>query len=202
MRQVRRSAATSSKALARAAQIAGQEGRDRSMQRTRDRSPETSLHGEVSGGHGRANGDLRWQAWQWALANRAGTVRCRSGARSPSSTVATTGGVAWSSARARRMSSLLTVSPASPGLRLVGRQMPPATGRMTAPFAATERMTRLHRNVGGRRYRVGMWTNWSGATGRTRHRAEMGSRSGAVKPDSQGRSAAELAAAPRSIVST
>ena len=41
------------------------------MQRPQDRSAELGAHGEVSGSRGRASGDLRWQARQWALANRA-----------------------------------------------------------------------------------------------------------------------------------
>jgi hypothetical protein len=41
------------------------------VQCLRDRSAEPGPHGELSGRRGSASGDLRWQAWQWALANRA-----------------------------------------------------------------------------------------------------------------------------------
>jgi hypothetical protein len=79
MRQVRRSAATSGKAPLRRPQIVRQEGRDGIVQRPRDGSAEPSPHGEVSGSRGSTSWDLRWQAWQWALANRAGDGSLPSG---------------------------------------------------------------------------------------------------------------------------
>jgi hypothetical protein len=71
MRQVRRSAITSGKAPQRRWHISRQEGPDQNVQRPQDWALEPSPHGEVSR-RGSASGNLRWQAWQWALANQAG----------------------------------------------------------------------------------------------------------------------------------
>jgi hypothetical protein len=100
----------SSKAPLRRSKISRQDGHG-NVQRPRNRSLEHRSHGEVSGSRGGASGDRRWQAFQWALANGPMTVRCRAGARSVCSTVDTSGGAAWSSARVAQVSSLPMVSP-------------------------------------------------------------------------------------------
>jgi hypothetical protein len=128
MRQVRRSAATSGKAELRRPQIARQEGRDGRMQHPRDRSAEPGPHGEVSGSRGRASRDLRWQAWQWALTNRADDGSLPSGRD-----------IALQYGRHERWARLVKRSgaagecaadsePGEPSLRLVGQPLPPATG--------------------------------------------------------------------------
>lgn len=128
MRQVRRSAATSGKAQQRRSQISREEGRDKNVQRPQDRSLEPSPHGEVSGRRGSASGNLRWQAWQWALANRAGDGSLPSGRE-----------IAVQYGRHERWGRLVKRSgaagelaadrrPGEPGLRLVGQRIPPATG--------------------------------------------------------------------------
>jgi Protein of unknown function (DUF2637) len=127
MRQVRRSAATGSKAPLRRSQISRQEGRG-NVQRPRNRSPEPSSHSEVSGSRGRAIGDRRWQAWQWALANRADDGSLPSGRQ-----------IGLQYGRHERWGRLVKRSggagefaadgePGEPGLRLVGERRPPATG--------------------------------------------------------------------------
>jgi Protein of unknown function (DUF2637) len=127
MRQVRRSAATSGTAPLKRPQITRQEGRDPNVQRPRGRSAEPSAHGEVSGSRGRASGDLRCQAWQWALANRADNGSLPSGRE-----------IAVQYGRHERWGRLVKRSgaagefaadsePGEPGLRLVGQRHPPAT---------------------------------------------------------------------------
>jgi hypothetical protein len=129
MRQVRRSAVPSGKAPQRRSQIARQEGRDRGVRRPRGRSAEPGLVGDVPGSRNSAGGDLRWQAWQWALANRAGDGSLPSGRE-----------IAVQYGRHERWGRLVKRSgaegefaadgePGEPGLHLVGGQMPPATGR-------------------------------------------------------------------------
>jgi hypothetical protein len=74
MRQVRRSAAASGKAqLTKSrSQISPREGRGRDVRDARHRPSGLAPHDAGSGGRGGASRDLRWQAWQWALANRTG----------------------------------------------------------------------------------------------------------------------------------
>jgi hypothetical protein len=57
--------------------------------------------------------DLRRQAWQWALANRQLTARCRAGARSAGSMADTSGGATWSSVRVQQANSPRALSPAN-----------------------------------------------------------------------------------------
>jgi hypothetical protein len=128
MRQVRRSAAASGKAPPRRRQISRQEGRDPNVQHPRDRSTEPSPHGEVHGSRGSASRDLRWQAWQWALANRAEDGSLPSGRE-----------IAVQYGRHERWGRLVKRSgvggefaadsePGEPSLRLVSQRLPPATG--------------------------------------------------------------------------
>jgi hypothetical protein len=132
MRQVRRSAAASGRTrLGKpGAKISGREGRDGSVQRVRHRSSGPGSHGEVSGGRGSGSGsgDLRRQAWQWALANRAGDGSLPSGRE-----------IAVQYGRHERWGRLVKCSgaagefadgaePGEPGLRLVEQPLPPATG--------------------------------------------------------------------------
>jgi Protein of unknown function (DUF2637) len=74
MRQVRQGAAASGKVRAArpGPRIHRREGLDGNVHRPRRRLSESAAPGEASGGRDGASGDLRWQAWQWALANRAG----------------------------------------------------------------------------------------------------------------------------------
>jgi hypothetical protein len=124
MRQVRRSAAASGKAPPRRPQISRQEGRDPNVQHPRDRSTEPSPHGEVHGRRGSASRDLRWQAWQWALANRAEDGSLPSGRE-----------IAQQYGRHERWGRLVKRAGAAgefgpgrePGLRLVRQQLPSAT---------------------------------------------------------------------------
>jgi Recombinase len=80
MRQVRRSAAASGKAqLAKPRpQISPREDRGRDVQGGR-RHSSGSAHDAESGGRRGASRDMQWQAWQWALANRAGDGSLPSG---------------------------------------------------------------------------------------------------------------------------
>jgi hypothetical protein len=130
MRQVRHSAAATGKArLGRPGpQISRQEGRDGSVQRPRQLSEPRPL-GDASGGRGGASGDLRRQAWQWALANRAGDGSLPSGRE-----------IAGQYGRHERWGRLVKRAGAAgelahagelsePGLRLVGQRLPPATGK-------------------------------------------------------------------------
>jgi hypothetical protein len=128
MRKVRRSAAADGKAVLSRPQISPQEGRGGNVHRRRDRSPEPSPHGGASGRRGSANGDLRRRAWQWALANQAGDGSLPSGRE-----------IAVQYGRHERWGRLVKRSGAAgefaadgelgePGLRLIGRQMPSATG--------------------------------------------------------------------------
>jgi hypothetical protein len=128
MRQVRRSATTGVKAPLRRPQIVRQEGRDPNVRRPRDRSTEPSPPDEVSGSRGSASGNLRWLAWQWALANRADDGSLPSGRE-----------IAVQYGRHKRWGRLVKRSgaagefaaqsePGEPGLHLVGQRFPPATG--------------------------------------------------------------------------
>jgi hypothetical protein len=127
MRQVRRSAAISGKAPLRRPQISRREGRNGNVRGPRGRSAEPSPHGEVSGSRGSASGDLRWQAWQWAVANRADNGSLPSGRE-----------IALQYGRHERWGRLVKRSgaagefaadsePGEPSLRLVGQRLPPAT---------------------------------------------------------------------------
>jgi Protein of unknown function (DUF2637) len=131
VRQVRQSAAVSGKVrLGRPGpRISRREGRDGNVQRPRRRFSEPSLPGEVSGGRGGASGGLRWQAWQWALAHRAGDGSLPSGRE-----------IARQYGRHERWGRLVERSGAAgelthgselggrgePDLRLVGQRLPPA----------------------------------------------------------------------------
>jgi Protein of unknown function (DUF2637) len=128
MRQVRRSAAPSGKGPLVRPPISREEGRDGRMQRPLDPSPEPGSRGGASGRCGGAGGDLRWQAWQWALANRAGNGSLPSGRE-----------IALQYGRHERWGRLVKRSGAAGefaadseadelGLRLVGQRIPPATG--------------------------------------------------------------------------
>jgi hypothetical protein len=79
MRQVRRSGAARRGKSAPAPQILRQEGHDRDAQRPQERSSGRGPHSERPGGRGSTSGDLRRQAWQWALANRSGDGSLPSG---------------------------------------------------------------------------------------------------------------------------
>jgi hypothetical protein len=129
MRQVRQSAAARGKArLGRPAPwISRREGLDGNVQRPRRRRSEPSPPGEASGGRSGASGDLRWQAWQWALANRAGDGSLPSGRE-----------IARQYGRHERWGRLVKHAgaagqlahaggPSEPGLRLVGQRPSPAT---------------------------------------------------------------------------
>jgi hypothetical protein len=71
MRQVRRSAASRTPQRRKPGpQTSGREGSDESLQRLRRHPSTLRRHGEGPGGKGGASRDLRWQAWQWALAHR------------------------------------------------------------------------------------------------------------------------------------
>jgi hypothetical protein len=133
MRQVRRSAAASGKAQMRKSgpQILRPEGPDRNMQRPRQHPSGPTPHGEGPGGQGGASRDLQRQAWQWALANRAGDGSLPSGRE-----------IARQCGRRERWGRLVKRSgtagdfahssepdqPGEPGLRLVGQHLPVATG--------------------------------------------------------------------------
>jgi hypothetical protein len=94
MRQVRHSAAATGKPHHSKPGICSLQATDEKAQRPRQRSRPTP-QGEGPGGQGGATRDLRRQAWEWALANRAGDARCRVGVRSPCSMADTNGGAAW-----------------------------------------------------------------------------------------------------------
>ena len=81
MRQVRRRATVSGTAPQGkpGTQISRPQGRDATVQRPRPSSSEAGPAGEGPGGRGGASRDLRRQAWQWALANRAGDGSLPSG---------------------------------------------------------------------------------------------------------------------------
>jgi hypothetical protein len=128
MRQVRQSAAVRGRArLGRPGpRISRREGRDGNVQHPR-RLSEPRPPGEASGGRGGASGDLRWQAWQWALAHRAGDGSLPSGRE-----------IAGQYGRHERWGRLVKRAgaagqlahagePSEPGLRLVGQRLPPAT---------------------------------------------------------------------------
>jgi hypothetical protein len=130
MRQVRRSAAASGKAQQRkpGPQTSRQARRDRNAQRPRHRSSGSAPRSEELGGQSSASQDLRRQAWQWALANRAGDGSLPSGRE-----------IAGHYGRHERWGRLVKRSgtagefatgsqPDEPGLRLVGQRLPPATG--------------------------------------------------------------------------
>lgn len=87
-----------------------------------------STQGEGPGGQTSATRDLRRQAWQWALANRAGDGSLPSGRE-----------IARQYGRHERWGRLVKrsgvagelahgIEPGEPGLRLVGQRLPPATG--------------------------------------------------------------------------
>jgi hypothetical protein len=77
MRQVRHAAAAS--ARKRGPLISRKEGRDRNVQRARHHPSGPGPRSEGSDGQGGASRDLQRQAWQWALANRAGDGSLPSG---------------------------------------------------------------------------------------------------------------------------
>jgi hypothetical protein len=77
MRQVRRAATASARKPW--LQISRKEGRDGNVQRARHHPSGPGPHIEGSDGQGGASRDLQRQAWQWALANRAGDGSLPSG---------------------------------------------------------------------------------------------------------------------------
>src|SRR6266851_4529212 len=81
MRQVRRSAAASGRPQHSKPrpQISRLELTDGNLQRPRQRPARVNPQGEGPGGQGGATRDLRRQAWEWALANRAGDGSLPSG---------------------------------------------------------------------------------------------------------------------------
>jgi Protein of unknown function (DUF2637) len=81
MRQVRHGAAASRDAQMGkpGPQSSRREHPDLDMQGARHGLPEPVLRNAGSGGRAGVSGDLRWQAWQWALANRAGDGSLPSG---------------------------------------------------------------------------------------------------------------------------
>jgi hypothetical protein len=81
MRQVRRSAAACGKAQLRkpGPQISRREAPAGNVRRRRQRPSGPSPHSEGPGGQGGTSRDLQRQAWQWALANRAGDGSLPSG---------------------------------------------------------------------------------------------------------------------------
>jgi Protein of unknown function (DUF2637) len=125
MRQVRRSAAASG--MARLGKPGPQVSRRESSGgdvRPRWRPREAAQDGGGSGGRGGVSGDLRWQAWQWALANRAGDGSLPSGRE-----------IAGHYGRHERWGRLVKRAgtagelgdpPGEPGLRLVGKAAPAA----------------------------------------------------------------------------
>jgi len=130
MRQVRRSAAATGKAQVGkpGPQISRREGRDGNVPHPRQHRSGPGPHSEGSGGRGVASRDLRQQAWQWALANRAGDGSLPSGRE-----------IARQYGRHERWGRLVKRSgtagelatgsePSEPSLRLVGQRLPPATG--------------------------------------------------------------------------
>jgi hypothetical protein len=129
MRQVRRSAAASGKAQLRKArlQISRQEGRDRDVQGARYGPSGPGSHSAGPGGRGGASRDLRRQAWQWALTNRASDGSLPSGRE-----------IARQYGRHERWGRLVKRSGAAgelapgsesraQGLHLVRQRLPPAT---------------------------------------------------------------------------
>ncbi len=136
MRQVRRSAAASSKAeLGKPGpQVSRREGRGKDAQHPRRRSSEPSPHGEASGGRSGVSGDLRRQAWQWALANRSGDgslpsgreIACQYGRHERWGRQVKRAGAGGELAHGG--------DPGEPGLRLVGQPLPPATGGRLRPM--------------------------------------------------------------------
>jgi Protein of unknown function (DUF2637) len=130
MRQVRRSAAASGKAQLRkpGPHNSRRKGRDRDVQRARYRPSGPSPHSEGSGGQGGGSRDLRRQAWQWALANRADDGSLPSGRE-----------IARQYGRHERWGRLVKRSGAggelalgsessAQGLHLVGQRLPPIRG--------------------------------------------------------------------------
>jgi hypothetical protein len=126
MRQVRRSPEASGKTQQRkpVPQTSGPERRDSNAQRPRHRSSGPGPRSPGSSGHGGTGRDLRWQAWQWALANRAGDGSLPSGRE-----------IACQYGRHERWGRPVKRSGAAgefatdgqagePGLRLVGQQLP------------------------------------------------------------------------------
>ena len=81
MRQVRRSAAASGKAQLRkfGPQISPREALDGNARRPRQRALVLGAHSEGPRGRNGAGRDLQRQAWQWAVANRAGDGSLPSG---------------------------------------------------------------------------------------------------------------------------
>jgi len=127
MRQVRRSTSASDKAQqTKSRPEISHQGRDENAQRPRQRSG-PGPRNEPPGGRGGASGDLRRQAWQWALANRAGDGSLPSGRE-----------IARQYGRHERWGRLVKRSGAAGEfatggqlsetvLRLVGQRVPPAT---------------------------------------------------------------------------
>ena len=111
-------------------QISRREGRDGNVPRPRQHPSGPGEQSEGPGGRGGASRDLRWQAWQWALANRAGDGSLPSGRE-----------IARQHGRHERWGRLVKRSGAAGdlahgselggsgelGLRLVGQRVPPAT---------------------------------------------------------------------------
>jgi hypothetical protein len=126
MRQVRRSAAASSTARLGmpGPQISRRQVPDANRSGSRHHSSRPSPPSEAPGGQGGASRDLRWQAWQWALAHRAGDGSLPSGRE-----------IARQYGRHERWGRLVKHSGAAgafapgrePSLRLVGQQAPPST---------------------------------------------------------------------------
>jgi hypothetical protein len=130
MRQVRRGAPASGGAQPGkpVPQHSRREGRDGDAHNARRRPSGPGPQAAELGGQGGASGDLRWQAWEWALANRAGDGSLPSGRE-----------IARQYGRHERWGRLVKRSGAagelaprsdsSPqGLHLVGQRLPLATG--------------------------------------------------------------------------
>jgi hypothetical protein len=129
MRQVRRSTENSDKAQLRnyGSGISRPKATDGNAHRRRQRPAGPVLQGEGPGGQDSASRDLRWQAWEWALANRAGDGSLPSGRD-----------IGLRYGRHERWGRLVKRSraagefapgcePGKPGLLLVGPQLPSAT---------------------------------------------------------------------------
>jgi hypothetical protein len=130
MRQVRRNATASRRPSLRklGPRTSRREGLVGYVPRPRHRSSGPGPHGGASAGRGSASGDLRRQAWQWALANRTDEGSLPSGRE-----------IALQYGRHERWGRLVKRSGAAgefvtsgqlsePGLRLVEQRLPPATG--------------------------------------------------------------------------
>jgi hypothetical protein len=136
MRQVRRSAATSGKAQTRKSgpQISRKQAPDEYV-RLRQHPSMPDAHSEWPGDHGDASRELQRQAWQWALANKAGDGSLPSGRE-----------IAGQFGRHERWGRLVKRSGAAgglaadPGLHLIDHELSSSSGRIATPIESEPSM--------------------------------------------------------------